>query len=202
MTFEVVSAKFKSFMEKARRNCEAYGYSDQDRQYALLAVCAWADEKILGPGFEWREKQKWQLSKLQKNYCGTDKAGALFFDNLATIHKQKALPESQKNYNEKELRQVYDYCLSMGFKGKYTTPEEEHLLNNVIAENRQHMNSSDESTSEKLFPEAYKGTTKKMPSVFSKYSWLILAVPAIVLILIYLIYQLDLNSLYSSYYKF
>ena len=200
LTFDIVSGKFRSLMEKARENCLRFGYSDRDIGYSFLAVCAWVDEKILGPDFDWPEKQKWVQSTLQKEHCGTLRAGEVFFDKLALIHKQRDLPETQKDYNENELRQVYDYCLSMGFKGKYTTPEDEHLLHNVIAENRQHMDYAEIAPSDKLFPEAYKETTTETPNIFSKYSKLFLAIPAILLILIYFIYLLNLNSLYTKYF--
>ena len=88
----------------------------------------------------------------------------------------------------------------MGFKGKYTTPEDEHLLHNVIAENRQHMDYADLTPSDKLFPEAYKETTTETPNIFSRYSKLFLAIPAILLLLIYFIYLFSLNGLYAKYF--
>ena len=200
LSFDVVSAKFRSLMVKARENCDRFGFSNKDIEYSFLAVCAWVDEKILGPDSQWPEKQKWLHSTLQKEHCGTLRAGEEFFDKLAVIHKQRDLTEGMKDYNEKELRQVFDYCLSLGFKGKYTTPEDEHLLNNVIAENRQHMGSSDSNTSDRLFPEAYKEAAITTPNIFSKYSKLFLAIPAILLFLIYLIYLLNLSSLYAKYF--
>jgi type VI secretion system protein ImpK len=200
MTFDVVAEKFRTMIGKARESCIRFGYSDRDIGYSSLAVCAWVDEKILGPDLEWSEKQKWLHSTLQKEHCGTSRAGEVFFDRLALINKQRDLPESQKDYNEKELREVFDYCLSMGFKGKYTTPEDEHLLNNVIAENRQYLGSAESVSTDRLFPEAYKEVTTTAPNIFSKYSKLFLAIPAILLLIIYLFYLLDLNGLYHKYF--
>jgi len=202
LTFNVVSERFKLIMDTAKKNCEKHGYSLKDLEYAMLAVCAWLDEKILGPQCNWPEKQKWLKFKIQKVYCGTNRAGELFFDRLDAIHKQKDLPESQKTFNEEELRQVYDYCLSMGFKGKYTTPEEEHLLSNIIAENRQNMESSGRPQLDKLIPEAYEETTLQAPSIFSKYSILLLAVPAVVVFIIYVIYLISINGAYTDYFRF
>ena len=202
LTFEVVSEKFQTLMEQAKKSSEKQGYSSKDLEYALLAVCAWIDEKILGPECKWPEKQKWLKFKMQKVHCETNRAGELFFDRLDAIHKQKDMPESQKTFKEQELRQVYDYCLSMGFKGKYTTPEEEHLLSNIIAENRQHMDSCRRPPAEKLFPEAYEETIQQAPSIFSKYSSLLIAVPPILLLIIYLIYLFTINGAYADYFRF
>jgi type IV/VI secretion system ImpK/VasF family protein len=76
-------------------------------QAALLAVCAWADERIMNA--EWEGVSEiWPDTLLQKKYFNTNLGGELFYDKLKNLFSDTLIAHD-----------VFALCLAQGFKGKY-----------------------------------------------------------------------------------
>lgn len=76
-------------------------------QAALLAICAWADERIMNA--EWEGVSEfWPDTLLQKKYFNTNLGGELFYDKLKTLFSDTLIAHD-----------VFALCLAQGFKGKY-----------------------------------------------------------------------------------
>lgn len=121
---------------------------DEQWWEGLFAVCACIDELVLCSG--WPERQKWQVDQLQHRFFSTTNAGEEFFEHL-----DRLAPDAT------EVREVYDWCLAMGFKGKYFRPEDRMELQEITRMNH-NLVRKDESWEDvlQMFPEAY-GTEKK-----------------------------------------
>lgn len=66
---------------------------------------------------DWPEKGKWESRQLQRVYFQTMNGGEEFFVRLSALPAGKG-----------EVREVYLYCLAMGFKGRFFSPDDEKEL--------------------------------------------------------------------------
>ena len=132
--------------------------SDKDWREGLFAVCALIDEMILCSA--WPGRDKWQLNQLQHHFFNTTNAGTEFFDRL------KALTP-----DEDGVREVYGWCLAMGFKGAYFRPEDARELESITGAN---LDLSGRRLLEEdiphMFPDAY-GAGKKEQEKRVSPSW-------------------------------
>jgi type VI secretion system protein ImpK len=138
--------------------------SDKDWREGLFAVCALIDEMILCSAWPGRDKR--QLNQLQHHFFNTTNAGTEFFDRL------KALTP-----DEDGVREVYGWCLAMGFKGAYFRPEDAGTLEGIT---RANLDLAGRRLFEEgiphLFPDAYgveekrrkKGMGRPLPSWCSR----------------------------------
>jgi type VI secretion system protein ImpK len=62
------------------------------------------DETILETG--WQQKNEWIKNSLQKQFFNTTSAGTQFFTRIEKLGSE-----------DKDILEVYDYCLASGFKG-------------------------------------------------------------------------------------
>lgn len=97
---------------------------EEEKALAQTAVIAWIDETILRSSLPWR--QLWQSEPLQRKYLNISIAGERFFTLLAQLD-----PVFE------QARTVYLFCLQQGFRGQYTTADDEVALQEVIAKQRQ-----------------------------------------------------------------
>ena len=153
-THEEVLAKYKQLVERSRQSAKNAGISIELWERAFFPVCAWIDEQILYS--EWIEKEKWQHTQLQRIYFNTSNAGKEFFANLEKLDLEDG---------NSGIREVYVYCLSMGFKGMYFLPEDASALSDIRARQKELLageNIEDISIEEVLlFPHAYESGSKK-----------------------------------------
>lgn len=121
------------------------GYSEEQYNLAKYAVLAFIDEAILSSS--WEHKAQWKNEMLQKQHFQTVSAGQTFFENLNSLNPV--------NPAEKDIREVYYYCLVLGFKGKYYRDDDKFKLDEIRDVNLNLLTSDRDGTQgEHLFPES------------------------------------------------
>jgi type VI secretion system protein ImpK len=126
------------------------GYSEDQYHLSLFAIVAFIDETFLLSS--WENKKEWKKDLLQVHHFQCVNAGESFFQKLDQL--------SAFNPAEKDIREVYYYCLTLGFKGKYFRDRDQAFLNTLIRNNLELLvgvdTHSDAMSKEKrLFPEGY-----------------------------------------------
>lgn len=101
-----VSLQLDSLLTEARRKAQEAGIDDGDVMEGLFAVVAWADEILLAT--PWAGTQTWGRQLLQRRHFNVSNAGVAFFLRLEGL-----------NPRQMAVREVYLFCLSMGFSGRY-----------------------------------------------------------------------------------
>jgi type VI secretion system protein ImpK len=96
--------------------------SAEDYDLARFIVCAWVDEVLLAS--DWSDKGQWQREQLQRVYYNTTDAGVEAFEKL-----------NQLGLEQKDVREVYYVCLSLGFRGRFINPGDEFLLDQLRSSN-------------------------------------------------------------------
>jgi pSer/pThr/pTyr-binding forkhead associated (FHA) protein len=148
----------------SRSRCHAYGgllhrdlrlcdlprnYSDVDIDHAIFALCAWIDEKILSS--KWEGRNQWLKELLQRRLYKTANAGEEFVSRLDRLSPQ-----------QREVREVFTYCLSLGFAGPFLGSDGESRLTDYKVKNsKQLLGAMDEARflGKALFPHAYPVAT-------------------------------------------
>lgn len=85
------------------------GYSAAQARVALFAVVAFVDEQLVS--HPWAGRENWSRNLLQRHYFDTTNAGVEFFARLDGLNPF--------NPAELDIREVYYYCLTLGFCGKF-----------------------------------------------------------------------------------
>ena len=118
-----VAGHFRLLVERSERYRDACGMPRRDWEAGFFAVCAWADERILCSA--WEGRPAWLQVQLQRRRFQTTRGGELFFERLAALP-----PEAVQQ------RAVFDYCLALGFQGRYFELENRPRLRTIQAQNR------------------------------------------------------------------
>jgi type VI secretion system protein ImpK len=190
---EEARRRFDDLLQQARRCCHEAGFTEDEWQESLFAVCAWIDETILCS--EWSERDKWQEDQLQRLHFQTMNGGEEFFNRLAILD-----PEATS------IREVYAYCLALGFKGRYFLPEDDKKLVEIQKANLLLVKDNlDMSVTEKLFPDGYSGATsavkrKRWRRGLSLYTLVIMAISLLGVIALFSAYKALLLSITQSYF--
>jgi len=142
--YENIRQRYDNLYQRALKQGQEEGYPDKDWREAWFAVSTWIDEMLLCS--DWSEKDKWQSRQLQRVYFQTMNGGEEFFIRLATLSP-----------TEGQIREVYLYCLAMGFRGRFFSPEDEEQLAGIRQTNLLMIHDATEhnGVAERLFPEAY-----------------------------------------------
>jgi len=193
LSYDNVVKQIQEFFSRAETCKDGNGFSDEEWNAGLFAVCAWIDESILCS--DWPEKEKWEQSLLQRVHFNTTKAGEEFFVKLAGFDNEA-----------RSVREVYAYCLALGFKGRYFSKRDEDKLN-AIREANLNLVIKDacSETSETLFPGAYSGKTtssggKKWIRLISP-AWLpFFLFPVLVFAALYFFYKYILENMVLNYF--
>jgi len=122
-SYDEVEAHYRELIHKAKERSEDEELRPPELEAALFAVCAWIDEALLMS--QWKEKEQWRASPLQVVYFGTWNGGEEFFSRLAALDER-----------EDQAREVYYYCLAMGFKGSLFRQDDQEILERIKAEQR------------------------------------------------------------------
>lgn len=198
-SYSEVAERYEKLVDRARMAKDRAGFSDMDWKECFFAVCAWIDEMILCS--DWPDREKWQERQLQHSFLGTTNAGQEFFDHLALLSPKAS-----------DIREVYDLCLSMGFKGRYFMPEDKDALKEINQSNYAVLTegsrggeiaSLGEFTEiQHLFPEAYAVETKKGERSFGLLllACFFAAVPVFVFVVLYMFFQGQLSWIVSNYF--
>jgi type VI secretion system protein ImpK len=145
-SYEEVEARVLQLLEKSQE-CLAKGVgSQEDYDLARFAVCAWIDEAILNSS--WQHKQRWQAAQLQRRFYNTTNAGEEFFDKLNSLGP-----------HQRDVREVYYLCLSLGFMGRFCRKEDQYLLEQLKVSNLKLLTGATAAgpvlAGQELFPAAY-----------------------------------------------
>lgn len=144
---------------------------------ARFAVLAWVDEVILNS--PWPNRGDWQ--HLMLTYYRTLNAGKQFFERL------EHLPAAGR-----DVREIYYFCLALGFEGKFALAENRNALRELTRTLYHQLVSTSGGvlpSDARLFPEAYRRPPSPAPppgrSLDGLWLGLIVAVP-VILFVIYL----------------
>jgi len=140
--YEAAEKNYSSLITRAEECARSSGYSEDRWREAFFPVCAWIDESILCS--DWPDRSKWEHAQLQRRYFQTTSAGVEVFAKLARLGEE-----------EREVREVYAYCLAMGLRGTYyQAPDSE--FQEIASQNLRSL-SEEPGFPQELFPDAYEG---------------------------------------------
>src|SRR5918997_1881840 len=109
---EAFRAQMKQVLAAAEQEARHVGYAGEDGRYALFALIGFIDESVLNspqPMFA-----DWGRRPLQEEVFGGHTAGELFFQYL------QQLLGRQDSEDLAVVLEVYQLCLLLGFKGRYS----------------------------------------------------------------------------------
>ena len=145
--FECVRNDIDLLLEKSLKCKSAAHISNEDYNYARLSVCVWIDEALMNSN--WNHIMEWQKYKLQRRYYNITDGGQEFFNRLDKL-----------GHEDRDIREVAYYCLSLGLTGRYVEKEDGAVLDHLKTSNLKRLfgSSAGEPTLEnrQLFPEAYQ----------------------------------------------
>lgn len=165
-------------------------FSQEDYDQARFVVCAWVDEVILNSG--WDKKSQWQKEQLQRVYYNTAGAGEEVFERLNNL-----------GLHQREVREVYYFCLALGFMGRYCNKGDDILLEQLKTSNIKLLMGSSVGLPSlemaELFPGAYPTETAAMEPQKWKFSFSVpaiicLAAPPFLFGVLFLIYRFTLSG--------
>lgn len=189
--YEQVKADMLRLLTKSEECVRKGWFSQEDYDQARFMICAWADESILAS--KWQHRGQWQREQLQRIFYNTTEAGEEVFERLNRLA-----------FHQKDVRELYYLCLSLGFKGRFLKPEDEYLLEQLQSSNLKLLLGGSPSVPslEKtdLFPEAYPAGTadlayQKKKFQFSVTSMAALAAPVLIFGLLFVIYRFSLSGI-------
>lgn len=186
-----VSGEIRRLVEESQALSQAAGIKPDLFDQGRFMVCAWIDEALLAS--DWSQKQLWQREQLQRLYYNTTEAGVEVFDRLEALGPQ-----------QRDVREVYALCLSLGFNGRYIREGDEFLLEQVKGANLKLLMAAPclpPLEGMELFPDALATSPpveeKPQPLcfVFTPFIAMLVAAPLMLFALLYLIYRHVLNGL-------
>lgn len=188
--YEQVKADIMRLLTQSESCLKKDFFSQEDYDQARFVICAWVDETILGSS--WNEKNRWQTEQLQRIYYNITDAGEEVFNRLNAL-----------GLHQRDIREVYYLCLSLGFTGRYCHKGDEYLIEQLKTSNLKLLAGTSvglpslERT--ELFPEAYPSGAvgavgqKRKPG-FTLFNIIIFASPALLFSLLYFIYRIVLDG--------
>jgi type VI secretion system protein ImpK len=188
--FEQVKADIQRLLSQCENSVKRDNVSPDDYDQARFMVCAWVDEAILGSN--WTQKNLWQKEQLQRLYYNTTDAGVEVFERLNNL-----------GFHQRDVREVYYICLSLGFKGRFIQAGDEFLLEQLKIANLKILTGSSVGIPSlermELFPEAFPLQVSEIaqyrtPFRFSLVTIVALVGPVVLFSLLYLVYRFTLSS--------
>ena len=190
-TYRKVRPEVLRLLEQSEKEAREQGYAGTDYDLARFAVCAWIDESILSSG--WAEKDKWQQEPLQMVYYNVTHAGESFFEQLNTIGP-----------HQRDVREIYYLCLTMGFSGQYVNQGDEYMLGQLKMSNLKSLTGAQtvpDLAHSHVFPEAYVSeipTDPKKGRPRNRFTWVTLAsicAPLVLYITLFIVFQFVLSNI-------
>ncbi|MCL5966156.1 MAG: DotU family type IV/VI secretion system protein [Deltaproteobacteria bacterium] len=195
--FEQVKADVQRLLSRSESTARKGGFAPEDFDLARFAVCAWVDEAILASG--WTHRSLWQREQLQRLFYNTTDAGEEFFEKLNAL-----------GFHQKDAREVYYLCLSLGFLGRYCNPGDEFLLDQLRTSNLKLLLGSSVGVPSldrgELFPDAYPAVSAEAgpgpaKARFSTLALVGLAAPVVLFGILYVIYRFSLSGIGENFLK-
>lgn len=145
--YDTVSRTVNELVARAEACRDERGIDPGEWQQAFFPVCAWVDERILCSA--WSEKGTWERAQLQREHFNTTAAGEAFFTRLNELS-----PE------DRAVREVYAFCLALGFRGRYFEPSDDGKMEDIRYTNLKRVtDNTDLAFPQELFPEGYEPET-------------------------------------------
>ena len=186
--FETVKANYTDLIGQARECGKSAGISKKKMDSALFPVFAWIDEVLLETA--WTHKQEWVKHSLQKVYFNTTNAGETFFKRLEKL-----------GGDDRDLLEVYQYCLASGFKGSLYQSYYQEQLKNYRDNALKKIASSDAmEVPDILFPESGKNRTpkqlkRKRWKGLAGFSYLFVLLPVLLFVSLFYFFDNALNHM-------
>ncbi len=191
-SFEDIKKNYQMLISRSMDAARSAGFTNEKWQEGFFPVCAWIDETILCS--QWSEKEQWVSNQLQKDYFNTTNAGEEFYIRLENLEDEA-----------KDVREVYEFCLVMGFKGKYYQASDIGRLEDIRYTNLKRITDNvDLVIPEALFPDAYEADNllvkRKRWRGVSGFTILVILFPILLFIAMYYFFDYELNRLICSYF--
>jgi len=193
--FEQVKTDILRLLTKSEECVRKGLFSQEDYDQSRFMICAWIDEAILGSS--WDHKNLWQREQLQRLYYNTTEAGEEVFERLNAL-----------GLHQREIRELYYLCLTLGFKGRFIRHGDEYLLEQLKASNLKLLIGSlrFDAFNERaeLFPgsypvESFEVGPQKQKLRFSVFTLIGLAGPVFLFGLLFLIYRFSLSGIAENF---
>ena len=191
--YETVRPQIERLLEESEKDAETNGFSRTDYDLARFAILAWMDEAVLSS--DWKEKTKWMKEPMQQVYYHVTNAGESFFEKLNTIGP-----------HQRDVREIYYLCLSMGFSGQYVKEGDEFMLEQLKMSNLKFLTGAQAGlqnlANSEIFPEAYltdetfsvlKGVKKNQRSSLSTLIGIVS--PVVLYIVLFVIFRFVLGNI-------
>lgn len=187
-----VQAQIDTLLVDAKTNAQNAGIGEIETTQAFFAVAAWIDEMMLAT--PWTGVDSWKRQLLQRRYFNVSNAGVAFFTRMESLSPQQL-----------QVREVYFFCLCMGFAGRYGYDRNPQTLADIKSNSLKQLlhegNALSGEAGKLMFPEAYatalRQTKNLNDKVVNRWGWKIstltasaLLVPLMVLVVLYGVYHL------------
>jgi len=123
---ESFRTRITQVLSSAEQSARELGYQTDDVRYALFAVIAFLDETVLNSGQQMFAD--WPRRTLQQEVFGVHIAGEQFFQYLQQLLERQDSPDLA------DVLEVFELCLLMGFKGRYSATQGgdlQHYINGL-----------------------------------------------------------------------
>ncbi len=192
MEYDQVFETYNRLINKAKECGKSAGITKKNFDKALFPIFAWIDETLQETS--WDHKQEWVKNALQKRFFNTTSAGAQFFSRLEKLGK-----------DDKDILEVYNYCLVSGFKGSLFEPYNEQKLNGIKANTYEMLKGEDPDLqiSEIIFPEAgnmvLEGRVKrKRWKGYSQFASLFILLPVLLFLILFYFFNKQLVDIINN----
>jgi type VI secretion system protein ImpK len=190
-TYDSLRKKYDEMIDVSEKSALLHGSTTDTWRKAFFAVAVWIDETVQLSS--WQYKLSWTKDSLQRTYYKTSNGGVEFYTALERLEP-----------NENSIREIYDLCLSLGFKGTYYRDADRDTRSQIVSKTIQFL-KTDHTTDIPgiLFPCAFKGNAKlnihadrqnRLFFIISAF-----ALPAVISIILYISFQTHLSALYKSW---
>ena len=115
---DAAAAIIDQLLTRSRGLASDNGFEENLWLEGLYPVAAWVDEQLLN--LEWAGRDAWIGKSLQRRYFKTTLAGRDFFVRLDQLEKTNTA-----------LREVYDICLALGFRGQFFDSDDTPRLKEI-----------------------------------------------------------------------
>lgn len=158
VSVERVQGELRAFIDNELRaqGEDESGYHLYDAmRYIMVAL---ADDQFLHMKTEWPGRARWLTNLLEKQYFGTQRAGATFFDRIDELL-------ASRDKTKEEVATAFLIALLLGFKGRFRGDEEQEITG--YKERLQYFvgvgKSGTVDPAKPLFPDAYAHTITSEP---------------------------------------
>lgn len=189
-----IARTIHQLLDESAKMAEHAGFTQEEYHAARFAVCAWIDETILNSRLP--ESETWLGHLLQRVFYATNRAGEEFYTRMDDLDQAQT-----------QVREVFRYCLALGFKGRYFSPEMatelEAIKNQGLSESQMEHALLESSSATRLFPEAYPQKSlprrRTLPRIALSFATLFMILaPFLLLVLTYFSYSTLLDGMVEN----